>query len=209
MGSLTRPFVGISEAGSLSSGLVSGLVGSKWPAGPLPSNPSAGEASKVAEALVGGSEIGPSCPMGKGWAAVSGPPISYRDRPGPSQPQPFESGLLLKARPPAHFGSCKGCNLELEFIMFREKEVWRKQHPDSYRTMIDRALEEEAARYGLVVNSEGLRAPRSSSSNFFYFGRTPKGEYYDYSGALREGIQEGIGLCRPDADEHAEKGNGC
>ena len=84
VGSLTRPFVGISEAGPLSLGLVSGLVGSKWAGGPLPSNPSAGEASKVAEALVGGSEIGPSCLMGKGWAAVSGPPISYRDRPSSS-----------------------------------------------------------------------------------------------------------------------------
>ena len=84
MGSLTRPFVGISEAGPLLSGLVSGLVGSKWAAGPLLSNPSTGEASKVAKALVGGSEIGPSCPMGKGWAVVSGPPISYRDRPSSS-----------------------------------------------------------------------------------------------------------------------------
>ena len=71
VGSLTQPFVGISEVGLLSSGLVSGLVGSKWAVGPLPSNPSAGEASKVAEALVGGSEIGPLCPMGKGWATVS------------------------------------------------------------------------------------------------------------------------------------------
>ena len=34
-------------------------------------------------------------------------------------------------------------------------------------------------------------------------------EYYDYSGALREGIQEGVGLRRPDADEHAEKKDGC
>ena len=51
--------------------------------------------------------------------------------------------------------------------MFREKEVWRMQHPDSYCTMIDSALEEEAARYGLVVNSGSLRVLGSSSSNFF------------------------------------------
>ena len=134
VGSLTRPF---SEVGSSSSSPVSSLEGSKWAAGS--SNPSTGEASKVVE-------IGPSCPMGKGWAAVSGPPISYRDSPGPSQPQPSESWLLLKARPPVYFGSCKGCNLELEFTRFREKEVWRMQHPDSYRTMIDSTLEEEATR---------------------------------------------------------------
>ena len=48
--------------------------------------------------------------------------------------------------------------------------------------MVDRVLEEEAARYGLVMNLGGLRAQGSSSSNFFYFGRTPKREYYDYSG---------------------------
>ena len=48
--------------------------------------------------------------------------------------------------------------------------------------MADRVLEEKAARYGLVMNLGGLRAQGSSSSNFFYFGRTPKREYYDYSG---------------------------
>ena len=54
--------------------------------------------------------------------------------------------------------------------------------------MADSVLEEEAARYGLVINSRGIRALGSSSSNFFYFGWTPEMEYYDYSGALREGI---------------------
>ncbi|RVW33156.1 hypothetical protein CK203_094838 [Vitis vinifera] len=141
VGSLTRPF---SEVGSSSSSPVSSLEGSKWSAGS--SNPSAGEASKVAK-------IGPSCPM---------------------------------ARPPFYSGFCKGCNLELEFTRFREKEVWTMQHSDSYRTMTDSTLEEEATR-----------------------GRTPEMEYYDYSGALREGIQEGVGLRRPDADEHAEKKDGC
>ena len=54
--------------------------------------------------------------------------------------------------------------------------------------MADSVLEEEAARYGLVINSGDIRAPWSSSSNFFYFGRTLEREYYDNSGALREGI---------------------
>ena len=95
------------------------------------------------------------------------------------------------------------------FARFREKEVRRRQQPKLHRTMADSVLEEEAARYGLVINSGGIRAPGSSSSNFFYFGRTSEREYYDNSGALREGIQEGSGLRRPIADEHVEKGDGC
>ena len=67
VGPLTRPF---SDVGSSSSGLVS-----KWAAGL--SFLSVGEASK-------GAEIGPSRPMGMGWAAAFGPAISYRERPGSS-----------------------------------------------------------------------------------------------------------------------------
>ena len=104
MGPLTRPF---SDAGLSSSGLVS-----KWATGL--SFPSMGKALK-------GAEFGQSCPMGKGWAATSGPAVSYRERPGPSQAQPFESGLILKACPLNIFGCSKGCNLELEFARFCEK----------------------------------------------------------------------------------------
>ena len=75
--------------------------------------------------------------------------------------------------------------------------------------MADRVLEEEAARYGLVMNLGGLRAQGSSSSNFFYFGRTPEREYYDYSGVWREGIQEESGLRRSIAEEHVGRGDGC
>ena len=69
--------------------------------------------------------------------------------------------------------------------MMREKEDWRKQQVDIHFTMTDRALVEEASRYGSVLNSWGLRVSRPSPSNSFSFGRTPEGEYYDHSGVLR------------------------
>ena len=70
-------------------------------------------------------------------------------------------------------------------------------------------LEEEAARYGLVVNLGGFRAQGSSSSNFFCFGRTPEREFYDRSGVRREGFQNGSGSRRPSAEEHIGRGDGC
>ena len=57
---------------------------------------------------------------------------------------------------------------------------------DFHSTMTNRALIEEASRYGYVSNSWGLRVSGSSLPNSFYFGRTPEGEYYDHSGMLRE-----------------------
>ncbi|RVX01085.1 hypothetical protein CK203_022724 [Vitis vinifera] len=85
-----------------------------------------------------------------------------------------------RACPPVIIGHSKGGNLELEFVRLREEEIGRRQQPDLHHSMADRVLEEEAARYGLVMNLGGLRAQGSSSSNFFYFGRTPEREFYDY-----------------------------
>lgn len=169
-GSLTGPSI----SGLSSSGLGPRLVGSKWTAGPSPAGPPEGEAQKVFEALKAGPGVGPSCLKGLGWATVElhgsfGPSTPLRDRPVSPHSQPF----VLKARPPALYVSCMDCNLEMEFFKTREKEIWRKQHLDTYRTMTDNALEEEALRYGFVQNLGGLRALGSSSPISFFFGRAP------------------------------------
>lgn len=206
LGSLTGPSI----SGLSSSGLGPRLVGSKWTAGPSPAGPPEGEAQKVFEALKAGPGVGPSCLKGLGWATVElhgsfGPSTPLRDRHVSPQSQPF----VLKARPPALCVSCMDCNLEMEFFKTCEKEIWRKQHSDTYRTMTDNALEEEALRYGFVQNSGGLRALGSSSLISFFFGRAPEGEFYDRSGALREGVQEVIPLRNTVVDGNVEKGNSC
>ena len=76
----------------------------------------------------------------------------------------------------------------MEFLKCREKEDRRKQQPESQSSMTDCALVEEASRYGSDLNSWGLRASGPSHSSPFSFGRTPEGEYYDHSGAMRENL---------------------
>ena len=80
---------------------------------------------------------------------------------------------------------------------------------ETQHSTIDRALVEEASRYGTVLNSWGLRVSESSPSNSFSLGRTPEGEYYDHSGVLREDVHEGSTLRMLDADGSAKNGNGC
>ena len=80
---------------------------------------------------------------------------------------------------------------------------------ETQHSTIDRALVEEASRYGTVLNSWGLRVSESSPSNSFSLGRTLEGEYYDHSGVLREDIHEGSTLRMLDADRSAKNGNGC
>lgn len=80
------------------------------------------------------------------------------------------------------------CNLEAEFFKLREMEDLRKQQIEIHQSAIDRALVEEASRYGSVLNSWGLRVSRSSFLLSLSFGWTPKGEFFDHSGVLREEI---------------------
>ena len=79
---------------------------------------------------------------------------------------------------------------------------------DFHPTLTNRALVEEASRYGSDSNSWGLRVSGSSPPNSFSFGRTPKGEYYDHSGVLREDIQEDKLVSIPNANGQDENGNG-
>ena len=110
--------------------------------------------------------------------------------PGPSQVQLLDRALLVKACPSAWQGLSNWNNLEAKFFKLWEMEVMRKQQIEDHQTATNRALVEEALRYGSVLNSWGKRASGSSPSFSLSFGRTPMGEYYDLSGALREEIQE-------------------
>ena len=110
--------------------------------------------------------------------------------PGPSQVQLLDRALLVKACPSAWQGLNNWNNLEAKFFKLWEMEVMRKQQIEDHQTTTNRALVEEALRYGSVLNSWGKRASRSFPSFSLSFGRTPVGEYYDLSGALREEIQE-------------------
>ena len=55
--------------------------------------------------------------------------------------------------------------------------------------MTDRALEEEALRYGLGFYSRGERVLGASHLNHFHFDRAPDGEFYDCSGDIEEEIR--------------------
>ncbi|RVW79071.1 hypothetical protein CK203_048180 [Vitis vinifera] len=82
--------------------------------------------------------------------------------PGPSQVQLLD--LLVKACPSAWQGLNNWNNLEAKFFKLWEMEVMRKQQIEDHQTATNRALVEEALRYGSVLNSWGKRASGSSPS---------------------------------------------
>ena len=57
--------------------------------------------------------------------------------------------------------------------------------------MAESVMVEEALRYGIDSNLWDLRVAGSSSSSSILFGRTPKREFCDHAGELRENFQEG------------------
>ena len=76
--------------------------------------------------------------------------------------------------------------LETKPFVAWETEDFRKQQMNVSYSTTDRALEEEALRYGSVFYSRGKRALGASHLNSFYFDRAPKGEFYDRSGVIEE-----------------------
>ena len=76
--------------------------------------------------------------------------------------------------------------LETKPFVAWETEDFRKQQMNVSYSTTDRALEEEALRYGSVFYSRGKRALGASHLNSFYFERAPKGEFYDRSGVIEE-----------------------
>ena len=144
-----------------------------------------------------------------GWAADAGLGHIQKGKAILSQAHLLDNGLLLKTYSSSPNGNNKDVNMDSVFIRCREEEMERRQQTNLKYHRAERMLEEEAARYGLDVNLGGLRAQRSSSSNFFCFGRSPEREGYNHSGVRREGVLIGSGSRRPNAEEHIERRDGC
>ena len=119
--------------------------------------------------------------------------------PGPSQLPLVDSAQNDLAHSPAWSGPNNWSNSESEFIKLWVMEGLRKQLAEEQqiveRSKTDHALIEEAMRYGNVFASWGKRVSGPSPSLSFPFGRTPLGEYYDYSGVVSEAVQGEILLC--------------
>lgn len=137
---------------------------------------------------------GPSSSKAKWWVDVEVSPSPYgvngliRDCLGPSQTQSFDRSVSEKPCSLAYPISCNGSNFEDEFFKFWENEDSRKQQMEFHQPVTDRALVEEASRYGFVLNPWGLRVSGSYSPISLSFDRTLEGEYYDHSGVLWEEI---------------------
>ena len=98
-----------------------------------------------------------------------------------------------------------GLKLETEFIKCCEKEVSGKQMPTLQCSMAERAIVDEAFRYGSTSN---LRVGESSLFSSSLFGRTPEREFCDHSGELRESRQKEnkIGLAATGGDKASREG---
>ena len=127
-----------------------------------------------------------------------GPAITLGDSPRPSQAQLYRGDA-----------ACLVFNLEMDFIRCREKEERRKQQPVVQSSMAECAIVEEASRYGFDSNLWDLRVAGSSLSSSIFFCRTPKGEFYDHSGEMRENLQEENMLSLAVAGGSTVSGKGC
>ncbi|RVW15025.1 Retrovirus-related Pol polyprotein from transposon RE2 [Vitis vinifera] len=126
------------------------------------------------------------------------PKAQRRDSPRPSQAQLYRGDA-----------ACLVFNLEMDFIRCREKEERRKQQPVVQSSMAECAIVEEASRYGFDSNLWDLRVAGSSLSSSIFFCRTPKGEFYDHSGEMRENLQEENMLSLAVARGSTVSGKGC
>ena len=139
---------------------------------------------------------GLSLPKGVEWAAIG-------KECGPAEGRASEGLELLSHGPAIMVGGCLGhsqvqiigtdteddlgLKLEMEFIKCREKEASGKQQPTPQCLVAERAIMDEALRYGSTSN---LRVVDSSSSSSTFFGRTPEREFCDHSGEIRASLQK-------------------
>ncbi|RVW59949.1 hypothetical protein CK203_086971 [Vitis vinifera] len=93
-----------------------------------------------------------------------------------------EKGYLLEG-----ITSRKGNSSETKPFVAWESEDLRKQQTFASYSVTDRALEEEALRYGSGFCSRGERALGASHLIPFHFDLAPEGEFYDRSGDIRGG----------------------
>ena len=173
---MTRQNSGFAGDGLSSSGLGFGPMGLKRDYGPLTQGMSL---SKRDEWVATGKECGPAeGRASEGLELLShGPAIKVGGCLGHSQVQTIgtdsEDDLGLK--------------LEMEFIKCREKEASGKQQPNPQCSVAERAIVDEALRYG---SNSNLRVVDSSFSSSTFFGRTPEREFCDHSGEIRASLQK-------------------
>ena len=163
-----------------------GLKEARRANGPVMANGYLGSKSKEAATDDDGSKIGPSS---RRWATEMGcqrlSGFEGMERAGPI-PQAPSKGSQEKVCLLDCLISRNGSSSKMEPFVAWDSEDLRKQQMNACFSMTDRALEEEALRYGLVFYSRGKRAFGTSHLNSFYSDRAPEGEFYYRSGGIEE-----------------------
>ncbi|RVW92334.1 putative ribonuclease H protein [Vitis vinifera] len=115
-----------------------------------------------------------------------------------------EKGYLLEG-----ITSINGNSSETKpFVAWESKDLRKQQTFASY-SVTNRALEEEALRYGSGFCSRGERALGASHLIPFHFDMAPEGEFYDRSGDIEEEIRVDKTLWLTVYEGYKEKVNGC
>ncbi|RVW52585.1 hypothetical protein CK203_068808 [Vitis vinifera] len=115
-----------------------------------------------------------------GRATVDGLGQLQKGKSSLNQAHEVDNGPLLKIFSPGLTDKNRNAFTENEFINYRVEEIGRRQQVQG-----------------------------ASSSNSFYFGRSPEKEGYDHSGMQREGAVIGSGSRNPNVEDRIEKRNGC
>ncbi|RVW62509.1 hypothetical protein CK203_064024 [Vitis vinifera] len=176
IGRATRQSSGFVGDGSSSSGLGCDPVGQKRDYGPTTQGMPSYKRDEWAA-------TGKGCGLAEGRASEGLELLSH----GPAikgggclgQPQVQKTGT--------DYEDVLGLKLEVEFIKWREKEASGMQQPALQCPVAERAIMDEALRYGSDSN---LKAVDSSSPSSTFFGRTPEREFCDHSGEIRAGLQK-------------------
>ncbi|RVX07635.1 hypothetical protein CK203_025178 [Vitis vinifera] len=176
-------------SGSTTSGPIVGPKDGRRAGGPVLLNRSLG--SKLKEVATGddGSKAGPSS---RRWA-VEMDCQKLIGLEGMERASPVMLITQALSKGPQEQACLLNCNisrrvnlLETKPFVAWETEDFRKQQMNVSYSTTNRALEEEALRYGSVFYSRGKRALGASHLNSFYFDRAPEGEFYDRSGVIEE-----------------------
>ena len=148
---------------------------------------------------------GPSSSCLQEFGAQPGGP-SVKKRKGPPVHQP-KIGSMEALAQPGLFGEA---NFELEFLRAREKETKSDQKANPLYALANSALEDEALRYEAFSSLGGLwDSGNSSHSSLLSLGRTPKREFFDHSGVIREACQNGNESNGQGSAGTRESGNVC
>ena len=156
--------------------------------GPDPVGLEAGSSSAGSAGLLftGSSFFGPLPMKDLGWAKAKEPLVVFGlDCRGPLLPGAKGLAPSNEARSLVWTGPCLLKGPDAGISSFWLKDVLSKQEEEEPCPMeiskIDGTLLEEALRYGTASNLFGLLVPVAFSSPSSISGRTPLGEYYDFS----------------------------